>query len=79
MMNEESYMMALSFGGHLLKNFFYKFTGFTMKGFLELAKSNPFFSPFQTAKCSGSELPALPKPSLVPSRSIAAAATSGNQ
>jgi len=45
-----------------------------MKGFLELAKSNPFFSPFQRAKCSGSEQPALPKPTLVPTRSIAAAA-----
>jgi len=48
-----------------------------MKGFLELAKNNPFFSPFQTAKCSGSDQPALPKPTLVPvpTRNIAAAVT----
>jgi solute carrier family 25 phosphate transporter 3 len=46
-----------------------------MKGILELAKTNPFFSPFHTVKCSGSEQPALPKPTLVPSRSICAANT----
>jgi len=46
-----------------------------MKGLFELAKSNPFFSPFQTAKCSGSDQPILPKPTLVPSRTIAAAST----
>jgi len=51
------------------------FKDLKMKGLFELAKSNPFFSPFQTAKCSGSDQPILPKPTLVPSRTIAAAST----
>jgi len=46
-----------------------------MKGYLELVKNNPFFSPFQTANCSRSDRPALPSPTLVPTRNIAAAAT----
>jgi len=38
---------------------------------LEIAKSNPFLNPFQTARCAEGERPSLARSSLVPTRSIA--------
>jgi len=53
-----------------------------IESLLEIAKSNPFVSPFQTAKCSsGNEVATFPvaSSSLVPTRSIAMAAVAATE
>jgi len=46
---------------------------------LDLAKTNPFLNPFQTARCSGAITnDQISKPALVPTRNIVAASATGN-
>jgi len=42
-----------------------------IESLLDLAKSNPFITPFQTARCSSGENLGLPRTTVVPSRNIA--------